>query len=250
MSSVDSHPLPPSSADSDWFPYVSAVLKLAANSLGDAPDPQTQRQVARLFESVGYILPANAKEQYLEALKKSPMYPHLRSKSQCSTWIQEVLSSLDTETQQTTSMASSSPSLKTEATQPIFPMSALPNLTSTQTFAPQPNNPTPAFFQQRQAQAFQPSSRAPDFWEKMKSNSSSIPSIPPIPSATTPVFEPSFDGGAAQFHMHAQTRFVPSSGLGTAGTPAGYRLGFNRAHSRALDRLQQSAQNFRSSSRA
>lgn len=183
-------------------------MEMAAQSLGEKPESHTQRQVARFFESLSYMLPdKDLCEKYAEVLKKNSVYRRLRNTESCAGWVKEVIAEVPLKTQ------------------PV----KFPGVTPTMGMLNQMPFPFPRF---------NPASEPAPVLRNTTSTDGSWKTSPaPAPPAVLPAFQ------KMQIRV---TRFAPrADSLNTGGTPARYRRGANVKHTRALQRLEQSARTYK-----
>ena len=183
------------------------VLDLACNALGDSSTPQIQRSVGRLLEGLGSIIPDKAvQEEFVNYMRTSSPYPHLRSQEKFQEWLQPVKAILTKSATSTVSTAS------TFGISGTFSTPSMPSMPST----------TTSFFGAAPTPA-----PAPNPWFRQETKESPIAS-------------------EENFATIITTRFIPKgTAANTQGTPASYRLGVNRKHTKALQRLEESARKYR-----
>jgi len=207
-----------------WQNHFGYVMSHVANTLGQSPNPPLQRHVVRFFESLAYLIPIEAKENYLKHMKKSPLYSHIQTAEKCIMWVNEAIATFP-------------PSISPQNVEPLDETKIDANmeeLSNTKSLVH--DSPTsPSLESSNEPIVIKVTNKSDSLWR-------------PIDSAVEQQQLES-QGEALpqeqQFFLHASRHFIPTQSHGVAGTPASYRMGHNTRHSHALNRLKQSAGMYR-----
>lgn len=208
---------------------IATVLNVAADALGNTPSPQMQRSVGRLLEGLGSILPDKSmQDEFVNYMRTSSPYPHLRSGDKFKDWLAPIKTILAQPSSFKSSASTSTSHLHVAATS--LPAKAVTNLANSNVSG---------------STSFPQIASSSNPWLR---TSSSSHVLRPLSETQThsqkeqEVKEDNFVTATA----HIRTRFIPTGGaMGTQGTPASYRLGVNRKHTKALQRLQDSAKRYK-----